>query len=85
MIRIKKQKGRIIKTKISEGVSSWVYNKDRANNYNDISFELLNDSTMRFTIDDSRSYWPDMAIMHRRDHTNPTFSDRTYEHMYKEE
>jgi hypothetical protein len=84
MIRIKKQKGRIIKTKISEGVSSWIYHKDSANNYNDISFELLNDSTMRFTLNDSRSYWPDTAIMLRRDYTNPDFSDKTYEHMYKE-
>jgi hypothetical protein len=85
MIRIKKQKGRIIKTKISEGVSSWIYHKDSANNYNDISFELLNDSTMRFTLNDSRSYWPDTAIMLRRDYTNPDFSDKTYEHMYKGE
>ena len=84
MIRIKKQKGRIIKTKISEGISSWIYNENRANNYNDISFELLNDSTMRFTLNDSRSYWPDTAIMLRRDYTNPDFSDKTYEHMYKE-
>ena len=85
MIRIKKQEGEIIKTKISEGISSWVYNKDSANNYNGISFELLNDSTMQFTLDDSRSFWPDTAIMHRRDYTNPDFSDKTYEHMYKEE
>ena len=83
MIRIKKQKGRIIKTKISEGISSWIYNENRANNYNDISFELLNDSTMRFTLDDSRSYWPDTAIMLRRDYTNTDFSDQTYEHIYK--
>ena len=55
---------------------------DSANNNNDISFELLNDSTMRFTLDDSRSYWPDTAIMIRRDYTNPEFSDKTYEHMY---
>ena len=85
MIRIKKQKGRIIKTKISEGISSWVYHKDSAENYNDTSFELLNDSTMRFILDDSRSYWPDTAIMLRRDYTNTAFSDKTYKHLYKGE
>ncbi len=85
MIRVKKPEGNFVKTKISEGISNGSYNYDRRNLYNDISFEVLNDSTMLFILGDKRSYWPDTAIMIRRDRINRKFSDKTYLFMYKGE
>ena len=85
MIRVKKPEGNFVKTKISEGISNGSYNYDRRNLYNDISFEVLNDSTMLFILGDKRSYWPDTARMIRRDRINHEFSDETYLFMYKGE
>ena len=85
MIRVKKPEGNFVKTKISEGISNGSYNYDRRNLYNDISFEVLNDSTMLFILGDKRSYWPDTARMIRRDRINRKFSDKTYLFMYKGE
>ena len=85
MIRVKKPEGNFVKTKISEGISNGSYNYDRRNLYNDISFEVLNDSTMLFILGDKRSYWPDTARMIRRDRVNNKFSDKTYFFMYKGE
>ena len=85
MIRVKKPEGNFVKTKISEGISNGSYNYDRRNLYNDISFEVLNDSTMLFILGDKRSYWPDTARMIRRDIINRKFSDKTYLFMYKGE
>ena len=85
MIRVKKPEGNFVKTKISEGISNGSYNYDRRNLYNDISFEVLNDSTMLFILGDKRSYWPDTARMIRRDRINHEFSDKTYLFMYKGE
>ena len=85
MIRVKKPEGNFVKTKISEGISNGSYNYDRRNLYNDISFEVLNDSTMLFILGDKRSYWPDTARMIRRDRVNHEFSDKTYLFMYKGE
>ena len=85
MIRVKKPEGNFVKTKISEGISNGSYNYDRRNLYNDISFEILNDSTMLFILGDKRSYWPDTARMIRRDRINRKFSDKTYLFMYKGE
>ena len=85
MIRVKKPEGNFVKTKISEGISNGSYNYDRRNLYNDISFEVLNDSTMLFILGDKRSYWPDTARMIRRDRVNNKFSDKTYLFMYKGE
>ena len=85
MIRVKKPEGNFVKTKISEGISNGSYNYDRRNIYNDISFEVLNDSTMLFILGDKRSYWPDTARMIRRDRINRKFSDKTYLFMYKGE
>ena len=85
MIRVKKPEGNFVKTKISEGISNGSYNYDRRNLYNDISFEVLNDSTMLFILGDKRSYWPDTARMIRRDRVNHEFSDETYLFMYKGE
>ena len=85
MIRVKKPEGNFVKTKISEGISNGSYNYDRRNLYNDISFEILNDSTMLFILGDKRSYWPDTARMIRRDRVNHEFSDETYLFMYKGE
>ena len=85
MIRVKKPEGNFVKTKISECISNGSYNYDRRNLYNDISFEVLNDSTMLFILGDKRSYWPDTARMIRRDRVNNKFSDKTYLFMYKGE
>ena len=85
MMRVKKPEGNFVKTKISEGISNGSYNYDRRNLYNDISFEVLNDSTMLFILGDKRSYWPDTARMIRRDRVNHEFSDETYLFMYKGE
>ena len=85
MIRVKKPEGNFVKTKISEGISNGSYNYDRRNLYNDISFEVINDSTMLFILGDKRSYWPDTARMIRRDRVNHEFSDETYLFMYKGE
>ena len=85
MIRVKKPEGNFVKTKISEGISNGSYNYDRRNLYNDISFEVLDDSTMLFILGDKRSYWPDTARMIRRDRVNNKFSDETYFFMYKGE
>ena len=85
MIRVKKPEGNFVKTKISEGISNGSYNYDRRNLYNNISFEVLNDSTMLFILGDKRSYWPDTARMIRRDRINRKFSDKTYLFMYKGE
>ena len=85
MMRVKKPEGNFVKTKISEGISNGSYNYDRRNLYNDISFEILNDSTMLFILGDKRSYWPDTARMIRRDRINRKFSDKTYLFMYKGE
>ena len=85
MIRVKKPEGNFVKTKISEGISNGSYNYDRRNLYNDISFEVLDDSTMLFILGDKRSYWPDTARMIRRDRVNHEFSDGTYLFMYKGE
>ena len=85
MMRVKKPEGNFVKTKISEGISNGSYNYDRRNLYNDISFEILNDSTMLFILGDKRSYWPDTARMIRRDRVNHEFSDETYLFMYKGE
>ena len=30
---------------------------------NDVTFELLNDTVMRFILDDDKVYWPDTALM----------------------
>ena len=85
MIRVKKPAGNFVKTKINECISNGSYNYDRRNLYNDISFEVLDDSTMLFILGDKRSYWPDTARMIRRDRVNHEFSDKTYFFMYKGE
>ena len=85
MIRVKKPAGNFVKTKINECISNGSYNYDRRNLYNDISFEVLDDSTMLFILGDKRSYWPDTARMIRRDRVNNKFSDKTYFFMYKGE
>ena len=52
--------------------------------YNDVSFELLNDTTMLFILPDNKGYWPDTAIMHRRDRINRKFSNEEEELLYRE-
>ena len=54
------------------------------NVYNDVSFELLNDTTMLFILPDNKGYWPDTAIMVRRDKINRKFSNKEEELLYRE-
>ena len=74
----------VAKSKICEVISNFYFDPERMDVYNDVSFELLNDSMMLFILDDNRCYWPDTAIMKRRDYTNPKFSQKENNDLYKE-
>ena len=52
---------------------------------NDVTFELLNDTVMRFILDDDKVYWPDTALMILRKKENIEFSKQEHEYMYKGE
>lgn len=54
MVRIKKPKGNIAKSKINEIMSNFYCTDDKK--LNDIIFELLNDTVMRFILDDNKAY-----------------------------
>lgn len=71
-------------SKISEGCSNFYSDPNDSLKYNPVSFELLNDTTMLFILDDNKPYWPDTAIMKRRDYTNPKFSQKENNDLYKE-
>lgn len=76
--------GNIVKSKISEAYSNFYFNPKRMHVYNEVSFELKNDSTMLFILDDNKGYWPDTAIMKRRDSNNKKFSYEEGELLYRE-
>ena len=57
------------------------FNIKRAKTYNDFSFELLNDTTMLFIHSDTLSFWPDTAVMRRRDYVNNIFSNECHYYM----
>ena len=61
MVRIKKPKGNIAKSKMYESMSNFYCGDDKK--LNDITCELLNDTVMRFILDDDKAYWPDTALM----------------------
>ena len=61
MVRIKKPKGHIARSKMNEIMSNFYCSND--NKLNDITFELLNDTIMRFIPDDNKSYRPDTVLM----------------------
>lgn len=83
MVKVLITKNNIVKSKISEAYSDFHFDPDRRYVYNDISFELINDSTMLFVLDDNKGYWPDTAIMKRRDRVNRKFSYEEDDVMYK--
>ena len=83
MIKARTPKGNIVKSKISEAYSNFYFNPEKTNVYNDVSFNLINDSTMFFILNDNKGYWPDSAIMKRRDRINNKFSYAEEEYIYK--
>ena len=84
-VRVKKRPSKIIKSKISESLSNFYGSYEDENKYNLVSFELLNDTTMRFILNDNKGYWPDTAIMFRRDRKNRKFSLEEEPLLYKKE
>ena len=84
IVKTKIPKGNIVKSKICETLSNFYFNPERMNVYNNVSFELLNDTTMLFILPDNKGYWPDTAIMVRRDKINRKFSNKEEELLYRE-
>lgn len=82
-VRVKKRNTKIIKSKISEGISNFYGGNNRK--YNVVSFELLNDTTMIFILNDRKGYWPDTALMIRDDRENRKFSLYEDYWLYKKE
>ena len=82
-VRVPLPKGNKVKGKISILISNFYGDPREGSKYNHVSFELLNDTTMSFILDDDKPYWPDTAIMIRRDYINHTFSQREDYHLYK--
>ena len=76
---------RLLRSKIHSYNSSF-YLIDRSEfKYNDVSFELLNDTVMLFVLDDGRPYWPDTALLIRDERKNHTFSFEEDRRLYKGE
>ena len=84
VVKTKTQKGNILKSKICETLSNFYFEPERMNVYNDVSFELLNDTTMLFILPDNKGYWPDTAIMVCHDRINRKFSNKEEDLLYKE-
>lgn len=84
VVKTKTPKGNIVKSKICETLSNFYFDIERMKVYNDISFELLNDTTMLFILPDKKGYWPDTAIMHRQNRINRKFSNEEEMLLYKE-
>ena len=62
-------------------MSSFYYGDSKK--LNDITFELLNDTVMRFILDDDKLYWPDTALMILDKKENFEFSQQEDCNMYK--
>ena len=62
-------------------MSSFYYGDSKK--LNDITFELLNDTVMRFILDDNKPYWPDTALMILNKKENIEFSQQEDCNMYK--
>lgn len=82
-VRTVMSKNAQITSKISEFSSDFYNNPANIAKYNYVSFELLNDTTMLFILDDNKAYWPDTAIMMRRDYKNHKFSLKEDCYLYK--
>ena len=83
MVKIAMPKGNFAKSKICDEISSYCEQGNRR--YYDISFELLSDTAMRFILNDNKGYWPDTAIMIRRDRINAKFSNEEEMYIYRGE
>ena len=83
MVRVKKPKGNIARSKMYEIMSNFYCGDDKK--LNDVTFELLNDTVMRFILDDDKVYWPDTALMILEKKENIEFSKQEHEFMYKGE
>ena len=84
-VRVKKKDTKIVRSKIHSYNSSF-YLIDRSEfKYNDVSFELLNDTVMLFVLDDGRPYWPDTALLIRDERKNHPFSFEEDRRLYKGE
>ena len=84
-VRVKKKDTKIVRSKIHSYNSSF-YLIDRSEfKYNDVSFELLDDTVMLFILNDGFYYWPDTALLIRYDRENHTFSLKEEPEMYKGE
>ena len=82
MVRVKKPKGNIARSKMYEIMSNFYCGDDKK--LNDVTFELLCDTVMLFILDDNKMYWPDTALMILREKKNIEFSQQEHEHIYKE-
>ncbi len=82
-VRVKKRDTKIIKSKISESISSFYGGNSKK--YNVVSFELLSDTTMMFILNDNKGYWPDTALMIRADRENRKFAQQEEYWLYKKE
>ena len=82
MVRIKKPKGHIARSKMNEIMPNFYCSND--NKLNDITFELLNDTVMLFIPDDNKVYWPDTVLMILHKKENIEFSQQEDYYMYKE-
>lgn len=85
VVKTKTTKGNILKSKTSEAISNFYLDENRMKVYNDVSFELLNATTMLFILPDKKGYWPDTALMIRRDRVNYRFSHKEEPLLYKGE
>lgn len=83
IVKILIPENNIAKSKICEELSSF-YSYDRKEIYNDVSFELINDSTMQFILNDGKPFWPDTAILIKRKNENIKFSHTEDILIYKE-
>ena len=83
MVRIKKPKGNIAKSKMYEIMSNFYCGDEKK--LNDVTFELLCDTAMLFILDDNKAYWPDTALMILREKENIGFSQQEDCNMYKGE
>lgn len=80
---VKKKDTKIVRSKIHSYNSSFFF-PDKSK-YNDVSFELLNDTVMLFILNDGYYYWPDTALLIRDDRRDHTFSLEEEPLLYKGE
>lgn len=85
IVRVAKKNNKIIRSKISESTSNFFSGPSKKGKYNDVTFELLNDTTMLFILDDNCYFWPDTALLIRRDNKNRKFSQEENKLLYKKE